>query len=344
MKRILLLMFIPIILLVGCSKESDKPSKDDDGEYITVNLNMSGEITEMVEKPLVKSGNNDLYAIQVYTIKGRNGNDDDWDVDLQDYNNFIPYAYGIFDNPNNLTIKLNKKHGYKIMALMIVDGKNQLQNNNGEFNAPINKGLTDEFVYDNKIKLDGYVGDEYEGITGGYTVIKYKGGRFYNPNMEKYYGELLPFTLRDGASDLKINMKRVYFGLKVSANNLVDNECWDIWIGDRNSNEVMYLKASQPTADCFICFSREDGYYYNPDSFQSKWNTNDWIQDDYYENLIVKINNYYFDRGDIKNVIEKTFKFTRNRQYELTVTFDDSGLKFEFEEGEMEDDILKPVN
>ena len=103
-KRIIIFLAVTTIL---CGCVNDLAFIQGDGDLIKVNLSLSGEIT-VNEELLTKSGESKaLLGIQVY----QNGS---------------PYAWGLFDNTNDLSIYLHSGKQYSIKCQYIKNGKEVL--------------------------------------------------------------------------------------------------------------------------------------------------------------------------------------------------------------------------
>ena len=114
MKKILFLA-LALIAFASCSKEDAIENESIEGKEYVVNLGFSGEI-EISQSPLSKAGTNDLYGVQVYSKKSSDSN-------------YAPYAYGLFDNTADMTVKLIGGYQYKFVASMVEDGKEKIYTN-----------------------------------------------------------------------------------------------------------------------------------------------------------------------------------------------------------------------
>lgn len=105
-KKRLILTAIVMLFFVACQKDIiDTNTK---GNLVTVSVNLSGDVLTS-DEPLTKSlGEDDLLGIQVYQ-----GNE--------------PYAYGLFDNTDDISINLHTGGNYSFKAQLIKRGKEELQ-------------------------------------------------------------------------------------------------------------------------------------------------------------------------------------------------------------------------
>ena len=196
--------------LVACSKE-DAPAPQDEPEFYTVQLGWGGEIVDIAYEPLdTRAATNDVYGIQVYSTP---------DIELEEGEvvDWIPFAYGLFDDPNNISVNLLKGYKYKFVATMVKDGKTKLNYNaTSGFSNPFN-------VRQSTSKLENifnYSPTPFTSLSRGGSYLKIKTETGYSsksysiPNTDRYYGEFEGYT--PGASGEKVNikMKRASFGVK----------------------------------------------------------------------------------------------------------------------------------
>ena len=101
------------LLAVACVKDNtsstDAPSEE--SIYYDVSLNFGGEIT-VEDAPLTRgTPTNDIYGINVYV-------DNDGDGSITDH-----YAYGLFDNKEDMTIPLLSGYKYRFECTLIKEAK-----------------------------------------------------------------------------------------------------------------------------------------------------------------------------------------------------------------------------
>lgn len=188
------------LFFVSCSKEViDNPT---DEKFYVVKLGLGAEL-DVTYESMTKASGDDLYGIQVYSSPNT-------DESVA----YKPYAYGLFDNPEDITIKLLEGYKYKFEATMIVDGKNKLSSSssNGYWSpfttnaiSSNNVGVSDDFVFSSSVKIDP-----------GKAFTQMKSGSYYVPNIERFYGETTGYIPSEGAS-VEISMKRVCFAAKFIA-------------------------------------------------------------------------------------------------------------------------------
>lgn len=198
--------------LVNYLDTPQTPETPTEEEYVTVSLGFDFVDIEVGYEPLSRAQENkDVYGIQVYSA-----------VPSSDEYDWQPFAYGVFDSTDNLTINLLKGYEYKFVAIMIKNAKEKLiwheywdndeYVDNYEYSHPFYSTISDNFTYGNS---DG--GPSFED---GYTFLPTSAGgqgNYHHPNVERYYGELEGYTPGDKGGKAKIQLKRTSFGAKYIA-------------------------------------------------------------------------------------------------------------------------------
>ena len=205
------------MLFTACSEvgTNEQPTPTEP-EYVTVSLGFNVELDYEYE-PLTRADeNNDLYGIQVYSTPVPATEDAEW----------TKFAYGLFDNTDNLTIKLIRGYEYKFETVMVKDGKNKVESYDGEYFGPFGHEyspncynwteLSTSFIYD---KL------------GMHTWGKWGLNDYLN--VELYYGELEGYIPGDNDSKATIELKRTSFGAKfIAKGDYAENGSLEIIMGD----------------------------------------------------------------------------------------------------------------
>lgn len=176
----LLLLMLATCFLAACTNNEEpienNPNNGTPKEYI-VSLGFSGEITDITESPLSRAVGNDLYGIQVYSAPTATNEE------------YAPYAYGLFDNKDNMVIKLLEGYKYKFVASMVVDGKNVLYSNHeGNYYQPF------------------YGGDDTDGIAIGQNFE-------YSNAAEMIYLDWGEVSMKGNAESFGIPMVERFYGL-----------------------------------------------------------------------------------------------------------------------------------
>lgn len=206
MKAKYILQILPLLLVLcmtSCSKE-ESTSTEEAKEY-NVSLKFNGEITTS-DTPLTRgAATNDLIGVQVYQDGGI-------------------YAYGLFDNVDDININLLSDHKYKFVVTIVKDGKNKLQKSlSGYYQYPFWKGgnsssggvsdLTNIFEYDTS-------NVHFSSLANGKSNILKEGLVDY-PETDRFYGEVDNYTPTENGS-LTIDLKRTAFGLKYEVSGVTD--------------------------------------------------------------------------------------------------------------------------
>lgn len=248
MKKILNLLLSSALVIaafctISCEKKIEPGAGNEpEAEYYVVSLGLGGEI-EVEYEPLARSkGDKDIYGFQVYSALDKDP------VDEGGYS-WIPYAYGLFDNIDNLTINLLKGYKYKFVATMVVDGKEKLSpsyNEQPQYGEPFvwenasSAGwtpLANTFNYSASAYLRGL------GYGGTYTNA---GWHYTHPNTDRYYGELEGYIPSSKGGKAKIHMKRTSFGAKFIANGkLAKNGTLEILIAGAPRMELNLAESNQ---------------------------------------------------------------------------------------------------
>lgn len=220
MKAKYILQILPLLLVLGmtsCSKE-EATSAEEAKEY-NVSLKFNGEITT-ADTPLTRgTATNDLIGVQVYQDGGI-------------------YAYGLFDNVDDININLFSSHKYKFEVTVVKDGKNKLSVTDS-FGSPFDtyqqykqmkpdeSGYVTKYGYyytklDNKFQYKASwslsnIG--FSNLRSGYTNMK--GHLSYYPETDRFYGEVDNYTPTENGS-LTIDLKRTAFGLKYEVSGVTD--------------------------------------------------------------------------------------------------------------------------
>ncbi len=296
MKKLFLMLAILSLVFASCSK--DEINKPNDGnDYYIVQLGWSGDILDIFEEPLTRASGNDLYGIQVYSCP-----------DTEESNAYTPYAYGLFDDIEDITIKLLVGYKYKFESTMIVDGKNKLASNSeGAFLSPFNVdngwiSITNDFNFSSTIKMEP-----------SKSLVSLKvGGTAYVPNLERFYGVTTDYKPSDNGN-VDIDMKRVSFGAKFVAQGKFKQE----------GGEIKIQIPDAPVA--YITYSAENNEHKYEDIYSFKdivgaYNAakdNDYVVEMDVNLSWIKSNGVTVPFGDYK------VKFRRNKKTVINIKVDD---------------------
>lgn len=202
MRKILFLFSIFAIALACSKEEVNSETPQEESKMYTVSFKMGGEITSISDSPL-RATPNDLYGIQVYSKAPNDATEK-------------PYAYGLFDDPSTISIKLMSGYTYRFISTMVVDGKNKLVNG---YYMPFFTGqptpVGTQFVYSSTIA--------YSSIDYGNATLHFDNNLYRRPNIDRYYGVTSGFIPSENGV-VNINMKRTVFGVKVIAQDFTEGQ------------------------------------------------------------------------------------------------------------------------
>lgn len=203
------------LLAVACVKDNtsstDAPSEE--SIYYDVSLNFGGEIT-VEDAPLTRgTPTNDIYGINVYV-------DNDGDGSITDH-----YAYGLFDNKEDMTIPLLSGYKYRFECTLIKEAKKTLYygpafgNSFSGFGYPFTNTVTTSSIITN----DFLLGDNYlNNITNSNahladTTPTHSNHAYLSPNINRFHGQLHDYSPTKGGV-ATIYLERVVFGVKLVIN------------------------------------------------------------------------------------------------------------------------------
>lgn len=199
-KHVICILFIGIFA-ASCSS-SEEPQKQEGttkGKVIQVPIGFSGEITNITESPLTKATTpKDWYVFQVYSSP-------------KDENNYTYYAYGFFDNKQNMVINLKEGYKYKFDVSMVVGAE-------GKVNAfsLVNAGwarINNNFIVSSE--------EHVRYMYNGYLYLSTPYQTFDRPDVDRFFGSTTDYIPEEGKT-VNINMKRVSFGAKFVAKNFTE--------------------------------------------------------------------------------------------------------------------------
>lgn len=291
-----MLAMLPL-MFASCSKnEISNPNEGND--YYTVQLGWSGDILDIYEEPLTRASGNDLYGIQVYSCP-----------DTEESNTYTPYAYGLFDDIENITVKLLAGYKYKFESTMIVDGKDKLASHQNGFANPFTTlggetiwiTITNELIFSSSAKMMLSECETYL-ISGNYDI----------PNIERFYGVTTDYKPSDNGK-VDIDMKRVSFGAKFVAQGKFMQE----------GGEIKIQIPDAPVA--YIIYSAENNEHKYEDIYTFKdivgaYNAakdNDYVVEMDVNLSWTKANGVIVPFGDYK------VKFRRNKKTVINIKVDD---------------------
>lgn len=285
-----------------------------EAEYVTVSLGVDFVDLDVEYEPLSRAEDSrDLYGIQVYSAVS-SSDDYDWQ----------PFAYGLFDEVDDISINLLKGYVYKFAISMVNDGYNKLDWRNfgyRHFLSPFSvggwTGVDNTFIYDSSTSMSG--------LGSGSSYLCVPQASFSRPNLERYYGELEGYTPGDKGGKAKIQLKRTSFGAKYIANG-----------NKENSGTLEILMDGAPQLNLNLAESKQISEIY---TFYNVYEA--WFDNNYSETIPVVLRLVRED-GTVVPMGTHNLTFKRNAKTVVHVSMDDtseaSGVGVEFlESGEMPD-------
>ena len=232
--RLIGMLLIGSSTLFSCSNNEDElpPKEQTNQETYTISFNLGGEFISTSETPLSRTevAPKKIYGINVYYKKDGNT----W------YDN---YAYGLFDNIQDMTISLISGYRYKFECTMIQNDNDIIYHDkNGYYGRPFMSG--DNYNGDYNANTVTQLTNKFHVST---TTYRYKYGttdvctessfvRSNYPKTDRFYGELTDYIpTKDGVAN--IDLKRTAFGLKFIVTPPVDGK---LYISSITTNDNSY--------------------------------------------------------------------------------------------------------
>lgn len=247
-------MLLMLSLATSCEK-SEQPTPAEP-EYVTVSLGLDVSLDYDYEPLTRAEENNDLYGIQVNYAVPTSG-DYDWK----------PFAYGVFDSTDNLTINLLKGYEYKFIATMIKDAKEKLPSyEKWENDEYVGNSYSEPFSFISSANFKYGLEDHEYSLQHGATRLEISPGSlsyvaYDHPNVERYYGELEGYIPGDNGGKAKIQLKRTSFGAKYIAkgNNatsgtleILMNEAPQLNLNLAESNQISEIYTFERVRDAWL--------------------------------------------------------------------------------------------
>lgn len=250
-----LLVSTVCLLSAACSQQDNEIVNNEEPDVYTVRLGWKGEILNITEEPLTRTTTDNLYGIQVYAMP-YSGN-----------GIWANYAYGLFDNPDNISIDLVKGFKYKFVATMVVGGKYKLLFwDDLRYDLPFStRGnltfLSNQFTYSSTNYFD-YLGWGSSWLPNAET-------NYYHPNTDRYYGELTDYVPNANAEEnAQIFMKRTSFGAKfIAQGRLAISGTLEILMESAPKMEKDLSESDKSISDIFTFESVKRAFDYSEDGY-----------------------------------------------------------------------------
>ena len=224
MRKLLTLTISLITILLWGSSCQKSDIEKDDGEKITVSLNLDGDFNVAVDqdpitKALTKASTDDVYAVNVK-----------WNPSGGSINSY--YAYGLFDNLQDMHITLLAHHKYSFEVTLIKDAKNTLfygQAFNNTFDGfcyPFQTNASGSTLLNNTFIIGS--GNRFTGMSSGDAHIKSQSSpsasnAVHNASLNRFYGITTNYEpVPNGTVD--IYLKRYVFGANIIVTGLTGSD------------------------------------------------------------------------------------------------------------------------
>lgn len=210
---------------MSCQNLQD--SKDSEPEYVTVHLGTTGEIQTK------SASTDDLYGINVYYDSSKDGNSD------------THYAYGVFDNKEDMSISLLAGYTYKFECTLVKDGKTALYcgqyggNTFSGYAKPFQTNVSASTQLSNSFVYKGT--DYLSGITSGAATVKSVSKGYEDkeiPSIQRYYGEVSGYKPVSGGV-VKIPLKKTVFGARIIINKVSEGQLKADCVINSNSETIL---------------------------------------------------------------------------------------------------------
>lgn len=286
--------------MAACNNEDVINDEQKSDKLVEVSLNCGGEIKDMGDVPMSRAEeSNDLYYVQAYTLN-ENGSG-------------ICYAHGLFDNVNDMTIKLKESDKYFFRATMIEDAKEYVYSETKDsltyyYYFPFNTELTNEFVYTGSF--------DYSSMGYGTATMGIDEGELDNydrPILSRYFGESMEYTPSEGGV-VDITMARTSFGVRFELENVGSDDL--IWVLVEGSPVFNLTAQDSGIEGIFSFFNVAEAYFY--DKMEDGSFTNEFSEE---VNVLI----YRQDaEGNLYEVAQKYVTFKRNMMKTLKITIADN--------------------
>lgn len=265
---------------VACEGIIDFPEKPiDDPRTFTINLRAGGE-ADVSYEPLTRftPDDRDLYGVQVRHKPATTGS-------------YEYYAYGLFDNVEDMSLEVKENYQYEITVELIDDGKDKIYCDSILVDSNYYLGYDKPFMGYNK--YNGSTSSSITQLTNKFTYasdryfidgsqIRLKDGKEYTypENIDFYYGQIKNYIPTEDGTVLSIYLKHMVTGLKINIGDYFDNGNITLSAFDKNYTFTPESKTYETT---FAYYSNVSLWYTNEDLSLNPFNETfdfKWVKDD----------------------------------------------------------------
>lgn len=309
MNRLYFVVFLFFLLTAFSCNDRDKRDISD-AEFVEVGLNITYEGVLMPQFSATLDGSvptsdrttpaRDLYAVQLYFSLSPDGA-------------LSPYAFGLFDNTDNIKVKIQTNKYYKMTVSCVKEGSEKLWRNatNG-FGKPFEvAGNVNGIGISNELAVIST--NYFKALSLGEAQFKGSDNSYKRPMLDRYYGESATILCQN-QTQFNVDLKRVVFGLDINTHQFEKGKI-KILVGDANEY-IMNAKERQTLIYTFL-----------------GGKSGNWVGETYTETVSVSM---FYNDGTSDNWkiigISKNIPFTRRHSYEIEVTPSGgsiAGLSFE---------------
>lgn len=304
-----LLAILICLNFTACSNnDNDALLESEDVKEYMVSLGVGGEVLDIEYKPLSRAVNDDLYGIQVYSspIADELGA------------NYTPYAFGLFDSVDNLSIKLLSNNKYKFIVTLLVNGKNILANYGHYYRTPFD--ISDSYKVDTPLNSFMFTSDCYfMDLSTGRTELAFGSYYYSHPTADRYYGELSEYKPSKNGK-VQIDLKRVVFGVKYMVEGMDEGNLRILM------NEAPVLEITSPndsTENIIYTFSSAYNAYVTNDYEEEIPITFIWVKNE--EEVPQGTFNFLFKRKQITKITIKINDNNENNGFDINTESGDLG-------------------
>ncbi|CAK7056150.1 MAG: hypothetical protein PARBA_02019 [Parabacteroides sp.] len=334
------LYFIGSCILCSCSNEVESASEKQEQtipETYTVSLGLEGDYISTSETPLSKAGETvkkKIYGINVYYKE-------------DDESEYKRYAYGLFDNVEDMTISLISEYKYKFECTVVKEDEDILYcTSANEYDSPFGRGYQMSSIKYNKTYLANKFIVSTTSSDYFFDMLKYgrtcinSGNMASHPKMDRFYGELAGYTPSVNGK-VNINLKRTVFALK--------------FIVTPPSDGILNVDGD---GLCNIDVSSTDNIFETESLYTFYWVYDCWKAENYSENFFIVL--IWKRANGVTQRFEKTITVKRNVLTTVNISVNGStadasigfneestpmgneSVDMNFDGGSLEDNDVKP--